>query len=219
LDEPVRIPQRNSFSSRNTTPGHNHRNSDLAAPPAALALVATVLTAFPNPPISAVVPSGSLISAAVEGGDDKIAIKDLKRVPEGKALLSAALETTVNSQRRKRTASTIEVPAAPLTENPEMIAAASAWANLPASGNNEETKGEEVDRHVKIRFVERLTSVIAETEAEGSVKGAHLGKLTHSHLQFLSLVLHTNECYVIGMQALLTTLILARKMIVSLMLC
>jgi hypothetical protein len=49
-------------------------------------------------------------------------------------------------------------------------AAAEEWALNVSEAKNADTKGEEVDRHCKIRFVERLTSVIAETGAGSTLK-------------------------------------------------
>lgn len=142
---------------------------DVPAPPAAMAMVATVLSDFPNPPAAAVVPSDAVLKPPAHTEEGTIAIKELANDPKGTALLSAALETTVNPKNRKRTASTIEIPAGNLDEGhdiDDVFAAASEWANLPSTNCDETTKVKEVDRHCKVRFVERLTSVIAGTERE-----------------------------------------------------
>jgi len=171
-----------------TSRGHH----DIPAPPAAMAMVATVLSDFPNPPAAAVVPGDAVLKPHSRGEEGSIAIKELARDPHGTALLSAALETTVNPERNRKRTATIEIPEGSLQEGHDVAAAASAWANLPSTTSDETTKVQEVDRHCKVRFVERLTSVIAETEKE--VEATFFGKISedwYSCKRFLSQIVLT----------------------------
>lgn len=47
------------------------------------------------------------------------------------------------------------------------LSVAHNWAMAASNDPISETKAEEVDRHCKIRFVEKLSSVITETSGEG----------------------------------------------------
>ena len=104
-----------------------------------MAMVATVLSDFPNPPARAVVPPDACVapSAAdmVESSDinqSKVTLAELADAPGAKAILSAALEATVdpkndqNRKNRKRVASTIEAPPDNTYESSEITTAAAS---------------------------------------------------------------------------------------------
>jgi len=138
---------------------------DLPAPPSHMALVATALSDFPNPPAKAVLPP--LTTMSFTGPNDKQQTKPLCETdesPETKRIIQASMEATVHENHptsKKRPNSSIEIGPSAVVDVP---VAASAWASKPSSMPKIDTKAEEVDRHCKIRFVERLTDVIAEAE-------------------------------------------------------
>ena len=141
--------------------------SDLPAPAPHMALVATALSDFPNPPVKAVLPPTTTMT--ITGPNDTTQTRMLSELsddsPDTKRIIKEAMEDKIEETVRdtkKRSISIIEVHPDTLNEYPE---AASAWASRPSSLPNTGTKGEEVDRHCKIRFVEKLNDVITETES------------------------------------------------------
>ena len=127
--------------------------NDVSAPPPAMALVATMLTDFPNPPIETVIPVLTETTAP-----HNIPVE----VPSSTSTLIEVSEmlSETNKTMKKRSFNDAEVSAA-----------ASAWAVGRDSNDPQgDTKAEEVDRHCKIRFVERLSNVIAETEVDNEPK-------------------------------------------------
>lgn len=115
----------------------NTSHTGLPAP--SIAAVASALTSFPmNPPPMAL---GADIPNAIPGSD---------------------IANEKSSGRNKRTLS--HMPSNALLD---ANAAASDWVTSSAPGDSDMTKGEIVDRHCKIRFVERLANVIVGTEESG----------------------------------------------------
>ena len=153
----------------NETEGSHEKDSELPAPPPHMAMVATALSDFPNPPVKAVLPPTTTLSFT--GPNDKLEIKPLSEItdePETKRIIQASMEATVDDNelnKKKRPNSSIEI--GPVSEN-DVPVFASAWANKPSSMPSIDTKAEEVDRHCKIRFVEMLNDVIAEGEPNGA---------------------------------------------------
>lgn len=153
----------------NETEGSHEKDSELPAPPPHMAMVATALSDFPNPPLKAVLPPTTTLSFT--GPNDKLEIKPLSEItdePETKRIIQASMEATVDdneSNNKKRPNSSIEI--GPVSEN-DVPVFASAWANKPSSMPRIDTKAEEVDRHCKIRLVERLNDVISEAEPNGA---------------------------------------------------
>lgn len=151
------------------------KDSDLPAPPPHMAMVATALSDFPNPPINAVLPPTTTLSFT--GPNDQYQIKPLSEItdePETKRMVQATMEATVDDNEcrsKKRSNSSIEI--GPISENavPHL---ASAWASKPSNVPRIDTKAEEVDRHCKIRFVERLNDVISEAEPNGTGESSNL---------------------------------------------
>lgn len=144
--------------SMNSSSLTEHILSELPAPPPAMALVATILQDFPNPPPEAVFSEANAHSSeTVEG-----IMNDSLYASQGKN--DQACDGSVGghtNHKRKLSHS---------TNNDYLGAAAEEWALNVSEAKNADTKGEEVDRHCKIRFVERLTSVIAETGAGSTLK-------------------------------------------------
>jgi len=138
-------------------------DSNFPAPAPAMAMVATALPDFPNPPAKAV--GNFNATPSVVGGND--------------AVLEAAATNTHSahraddyhhhkSSRRKRamedSASHSSIPfnnSFANVETASTVSAANNWATGPGMNSEDETMGGEIDRHCKIRFVERLSSVIA----------------------------------------------------------
>jgi ankyrin repeat protein len=117
-------------------------NCDLPAPAAAMAVVAHGLADFPNPPQEAI-----MMTTLQSGGDDTSS--------ESEATPRPADEKSISRKKR-----------AYINDTEEVKQAASEWAiHRDSSDPTAETKAEEVDRHCKIRFVERLSNVIGTTEA------------------------------------------------------
>jgi hypothetical protein len=135
-----------------------HILSELPAPPPAMALVATILQDFPNPPPETVYSGAPPHSAESEDDTNN---KSLYLAQGKDDHSSDAVEADHASLKRKLSQS---------VTNDHLGAAAEEWALNISEAKNADTKGEEVDRHCKIRFVERLTSVIAETGASSSLK-------------------------------------------------
>lgn len=148
-------------------------NDELPAPPSHMALVATALSDFPNPPVRAVLPPNTTM--VINGPNDQQEVKPLYEIvdesPETKRIIKDALEATVDVDKervtKKRSSSSIEIGPASLHDIP---LGASAWANKLSNAPESETKAEELDRHCKIRFVERLNDVIAEAEPNAAGK-------------------------------------------------
>ena len=138
---------------------------DLPAPAPHMALVATALTDFPNPPVKAVLPPTTTMS--ITGPNDKKETKPAYEIfddQETKPLVRASMEAVLDDNdkdSKKRPNSSIELGPSSVDNVP---VAASDWASKPSNIPQSETKAEELDRHCKIRFVERLTDVIAEAE-------------------------------------------------------
>ena len=127
--------------------------NDVSAPPPAMALVATMLTDFPNPPIETVIPVVTETTAPHNIPAEFPS--STSHLTEASEILS---ETKTTMKKRS-------------FNDAEVSAAASAWAVGRDSNDPQgETKAEEVDRHCKIRFVERLSNVIAETEVDNEPK-------------------------------------------------
>ena len=151
---------------------------ELPAPPPAMALVATMLLDFPNPPPGAVLPPDTIISHADSKPNMTFEEQKASNVAEANAIFSNAMEATVIASAKegvhskKRSSSFIEIPrSANADDIGDGPTAASKWADRKSSDDPEsDTKAEEVDRHCKIRFVERLTSVISETGGDALVK-------------------------------------------------
>ncbi len=151
--------------------------SDLPAPPAAMALVATVLRDFPNPPPEAVLPPDTTISRLQNSSEPKRTFQKVKATStskEAKAMFMSAMEATVeagmsNINGRKRGLSFLKIPSSvhdgglDSLEAHNAADAADIWAKQTSNDPESDTKAEAVDRHCKIRFVEKLTSVISET--------------------------------------------------------
>ena len=149
---------------------HNLKSFGIPAPPPAMALVATMMTDFPNPPASAVLPPESMINK----GDNKLTFEEAKeQVSDRRAdqVFGSAIEQTISSSR-KRSASTILIPRTnDINEDlGQAPVNADEWAGAESSDPESNTKVEAVDRHCKIRFVERLTSVISEAAGENVIK-------------------------------------------------
>lgn len=151
---------------------HSLRQVGMPAPPPAMALVATMMSDFPNPPASAVLPPESMINK----GDNKLTFEEAKeQVSDIRAdqVFGSAIEHTISSSSsRKRSASTIQIPRTHDINVDVGRAPVNAddWAGQDTSDPESNTKVEAVDRHCKIRFVERLTSVISEAAGENVVK-------------------------------------------------
>lgn len=150
---------------------HNLKSFGIPAPPPAMALVATMMSDFPNPPASAVLPPESMINK----GDSKLTLEDAKeQVSDKRAdqVFGSAIEQTISSSSRKRSASTILIPRTHDINDDLGQAPVNAddWAGQESSDPESNTKVEAVDRHCKIRFVERLTSVISEAAGENVIK-------------------------------------------------
>lgn len=153
--------------------------SDLPAPPPAMALVATMLSDFPNPPPGAVLPPESTIRRMDSKlHDGKMTFEEAKETfsTDANRMFSSAMEATVSGSTKKRSNSHVEIPrrstldrTMPVSEAPT---AADLWASQTSNAHDIETNAEEVDRHCKIRFVERLTSVISEAGGDVFVKDA-----------------------------------------------
>jgi hypothetical protein len=152
--------------------GELQNNHDLPAPAPHMALVATALSDFPNPPVKAVLPPTATMS--FKGPDNEEHVKTLYDIvdesPETKRIIKDALEAIVDVDKdrltKKRPSSVIEIGPSSVNDIP---LGASAWASKPSSAPESETKAEELDRHCKIRFVERLNDVIAEAEPDAAV--------------------------------------------------
>jgi len=144
-------------------------NDDLPAPAPHMALVATALSDFPNPPVKAVLPSTTTLS--FKGPNDQQQSKPLGEItdesPETKRIIKEALEARVldEDNSKKRPNSLIEVGPSSINDIP---IGATAWASKPSNTSQSDTKAEELDRHCKIRFVERLNDVIAEAESNAA---------------------------------------------------
>lgn len=143
-----------SCASINSSSVTEHILHELPAPPPAMALVATILQDFPNPPSEAVFPLNS---------DETIEdiINEGATIAEAKESNSIESSALLETHKRKHSQSFV-------ADN--LGAAAEEWALNVSEAKNADTKGEELDRHCKIRFVERLTSIIAETGASSSLK-------------------------------------------------
>jgi hypothetical protein len=160
--------------------------SDLPAPPPAMALVATMLSDFPNPPPGAVLPPDTTISRFDSNSrGERITFEEAKETStkDANILFSTAMEATVSGSK-KRSNSHVEIPrrstldsSLPVYDAPT---AADIWASQTSKDRDVETNAEEVDRHCKIRFVERLTSVISEAGGDVFVKEALPGNVTRS---------------------------------------
>lgn len=152
--------------------------SDLPAPPPAMALVATMLSDFPNPPPAAVLPPESTISRIDSNSrNERITFEEAKETSttDANKLFSTAMEATVSGSK-KRSNSHVEIPRRSTLDSSlpvcEVPSAADLWASQASNTHDIETNAEEVDRHCKIRFVERLTSVISEAGGDVFVKEA-----------------------------------------------
>jgi hypothetical protein len=144
--------------SMNSSSLTEHILSELPAPPPAMALVATILQDFPNPPPEAVFSEANAHSSeTVEG-----IMNDSLYASQGKNELACDGSVGGHTNHKRKLSHS--------TNNDYLGAAAEEWALNVSEAKNADTKGEEVDRHCKIRFVERLTSVIAETGAGSTLK-------------------------------------------------
>lgn len=137
--------------------------SPFPAPPAVMAMVATAMPDFPNPPAQAVFDDNSQIpQVGTAEALETIAADSRERKkpfhPNRKRLLSNGRGVSTGNRGS-------EFPG-----NADVTAeAASQWANSRGV-SHDDTVGGEVDRHCKIRFVEKLTTVIAGAE-DGSESG------------------------------------------------
>jgi hypothetical protein len=157
-------------TSTNSTTSSSLRK-DHPAPPPAMALVATMMLDFPNPPAGAVLPPDTVMTSSGNNPRNQNGItfeeaKESTSNSDAEEMFSNAMEATVRGMK-KRTNSMIEIPRTPnvntagLEEGPT---AASKWISQMSNDLESDTTGDEVDRHCKIRFVERLTNVISEAE-------------------------------------------------------
>jgi len=155
---------------------------DLPAPPPAMALVATMLSDFPNPPPGAVLPPDSVITthtdSEVENGSTfEEANENFLNNVEVNKIFSHAMEATVRGAKKRR-GSVIEIPRTTYASTSDLGDsltlqghwAAGHWAAQTSTDLECDTKADAVDRHCKIRFVERLTSVISEAGGDELVK-------------------------------------------------
>ena len=155
---------------------------DLPAPPPAMALVATMLSDFPNPPPGAVLPPDSVITthtdSEVENGSTfEEANENFLNNVEVNKIFSHAMEATVRGAKKRR-GSVIEIPRTTYASTADLGDsltlqghwAAGHWAAQTSTDLECDTKADAVDRHCKIRFVERLTSVISEAGGDELVK-------------------------------------------------
>mmetsp|Transcript_11942 Transcript_11942/g.17909 ORF Transcript_11942/g.17909 Transcript_11942/m.17909 type:complete len:1083 (-) Transcript_11942:115-3363(-) len=162
-------------TSANSTTSSGLRK-DLPAPPAAMALVATMLSDFPNPPAGAVLPPDTVMTNGTnfrnQNGITFEEAKESTSNSHAEEMFSNAMEATVRG-KKKRSNSVIEIPrtgnvnTAGLEEGPT---AASQWMSQMSNDLESDTTGDAVDRHCKIRFVERLTNVISEAEGDHIVR-------------------------------------------------
>eukprot|EP00557_Chaetoceros_sp_GSL56_P010970 CAMPEP_0176477488 /NCGR_PEP_ID=MMETSP0200_2-20121128/649_1 /TAXON_ID=947934 /ORGANISM="Chaetoceros sp., Strain GSL56" /LENGTH=1094 /DNA_ID=CAMNT_0017873301 /DNA_START=171 /DNA_END=3455 /DNA_ORIENTATION=- len=174
--------------------------SDLPAPPPAMALVATMLSDFPNPPPGAVLPPETTISRLdSKSRNEKITFEEAKETSttDANKMFSSAMEATVSGSK-KRSNSHVEIPRRTTLDNSlpvcEAPTAADLWASQTSNSHDVETNAEEVDRHCKIRFVERLTSVISEAGGDVFVKEAFPGNVTRTDVDGgYSLTIDPNE--------------------------
>jgi len=153
-------PKNIQISSENST----SKDFDLPAPPPEMAFVATALSDFPNPPPLArpqmdeekkdigngKPPSECSYGSARSSGESKHIIKDVMDLTATEDLNSSV---SGKASKKRTNSMSHDIPSI-----------AAEWANKPSACAESDTKAEEVDRHCKIRFVERLTDVIAETE-------------------------------------------------------
>ncbi len=147
---------------------------DLPAPAPAMALVATVLSDFPSPPPETVcVPSSG--SDGQDGTNqmtnDLEGVDVVSNDTQSPKLLSTdgSGDPVKEHVSRKRTSSFFDTSD---DNSTPAMSFANKWAMQTSSDPESETKAEEVDRHCKIRFVEKLTSVITETGGESIVQEA-----------------------------------------------
>ncbi|GMI15271.1 hypothetical protein TrLO_g7839 [Triparma laevis f. longispina] len=124
---------------------------DLPAPLPAMASIATALADFPSPP-----------PGVVTGEPEVQSSSPLVNEPS-------------NTKNRKRTASDVRNSN---YDNPQMLpppprgssgVTVEDWANEPSAIIEESTVGEDVDRHCKIRFVEKIINTIAGAEEGESI--------------------------------------------------
>ncbi len=171
-DDPFRFIAPKAEQNVDTVPHFMEQTNDLPAPAPHMAMVATALSDFPNPPVKAVLPPQTTMSFT--GPNDKQQTKPLCEIsdesPETKRIIQASMEAVVDESVRrskKRANSSIEIGPSAVVDVP---VAASAWASKPSNVPEIDTKAEEVDRHCKIRFVERLTDVLAEGEPSSATR-------------------------------------------------
>ncbi|GMI15512.1 hypothetical protein TrVE_jg1652 [Triparma verrucosa] len=124
---------------------------DLPAPLPAMASIATALADFPSPPPGVVTGEAEIQSS------------------------SPLVNEPSDTKTRKRTASDVRNSN---VDNPQMLPPPSRggsnvtvedWANEPSAIIEESTVGEDVDRHCKIRFVEKIINTIAGAEEGESI--------------------------------------------------
>ena len=163
-------------NSMHSTNSSGIMRNDLPAPPPAMALVATMLSDFPNPPPGAVLPPDSVITthphSEVENGTtfEEANENTLNNVEVNK-IFSNAIEATVVGTKKRRN-SVIEIPRSNVSFSDlgDAPSAAGQWAAQMSTDLESDTKADAVDRHCKIRFVERLTCVISEAGGDELVK-------------------------------------------------
>lgn len=155
----------NPEAATSARPTHHHALSlsdDLPAPPTAMAMVASALKDFPRQPLATAVIESTLNNS----NDDSEMTNVGHRTTEAKEHDVIPKSNDVISLRRKRTASNSFNPQPNnlVGSSQHVQAAASMLMNSTSLESKDETVGDEVDRHCKIRFVEKLTSVITETK-------------------------------------------------------
>jgi len=151
-----------------------HLLTDLPAPPPAMALVATVLCDFPSPPPEAVLPSEASVSEEIVMRDSS-GQQVLVDMENGEVITDTPATENGDKrhgQSRKRSSSYIESSrtTSDMNDDAGNLYVAHNWAIAASSDPISDTKAEAVDRHCKIRFVEKLSTVITETVGEGALE-------------------------------------------------
>ena len=141
------------------TDNDNEDDLDLPAPLPAMASIATALADFPSPP-------PGVVTNNVENEGDDVEAGARPRGGGGACPAAGGVAGEEQSIRsRKRTASDVKRQLQP--DNPDMLpppprTTVEDWANEPSTVLGEDsTIGEDVDRHCKIRFVEKIINTIA----------------------------------------------------------
>lgn len=180
-----------------TNSGTDRSDDQLPAPVAAMAVATTALPDYPNPSAKAVVephslvlnsnnflrPDGADLRPGTNSKSSKLA--DFTQVPGATDFVAAVREATVTAPnhaqakepssqgiRKRRVLERPNIEATQTSGNSALVTASDASQWTRALGESGDTVGVEVDRHCKIRFVEKLSSVIA-----GAEEGAEPGKV------------------------------------------